>query len=169
MNGVLNMGIMNKKLIKYALLIMAALIMNACSTVRDTTDWIPGVDSNKEIEAEEKKEAMEAAEKERETYKNKVAFAPTARTASTSDALISVNIGQQYAEADDINREDVGIEVNAGVVTLTGNVASNESAVNVISIAKSTTGVSRVISKLVVIKVRESVQVPPASAQTPAE
>ena len=160
---------MNKKLLKYALLIMAALIMNACSTVRDTTDWIPGVDSNEEIEAEEKKEAMEAAEKERETYKNKTAFAPTVRTASTSDALISVKIGQQYAEADDINREDVGIEVNAGVVTLTGNVASNESAVKVISIAKSTAGVSRVISKLVVIKVRARVQVPPASAQTPAE
>lgn len=166
------MGIMNKKLIKYALMIMAALTMNACSTVRDTTDWIPGVDSNEEIKAQEKKEAMEAAEKESETYKDKVVFAPTAGTALTSstlDAQISVNIGQQYAEADDINREDVGIEVNAGVVTLTGNVDSNESAVNVISIAKSTAGVSRVISKLVVIKVRESVQVPPASAQTPGK
>ncbi|MCU7938791.1 MAG: BON domain-containing protein [gamma proteobacterium symbiont of Bathyaustriella thionipta] len=129
------------------------LTMSACSTVRDTTDWIPGVDSNEEIKAEEQKKMRAAIERERELYADKNAFAPISRTASEADARISVQISQKYT-AEAINSEDVGIEVNAGVVTLTGNVSSDDSAVSVISIAKNTQGVSRVISKLVVIKVR---------------
>ncbi|MCW8930284.1 MAG: BON domain-containing protein [Gammaproteobacteria bacterium] len=144
----------NKEIIKSSLMMVTALAMSACSTVRDTTDWVPGVSSNEEIAAEKRKEAAEAAEREREAYENKTVFAPTTRTASASDASINVNIGQQYATETKINREDIGIEVNAGVVTLTGNVDSDESAVNAIAIAKSTAGVSRVISKLVVVNVR---------------
>lgn len=149
------MGMQKKKIIINSLMVATALTMAACSTVRDTTDWVPGVSSNEEIAAEEKKEALEAAEKEREAYEDKIAFAPTSRSASTSDAKISVNIAQQYAQEGGINREDIGIEVNAGVVTLTGNVDSDESAVSAISIAKSTVGVSRVVSKLVVVSVRK--------------
>ena len=139
-----------------ALAVATALTMTACSTVRDATDWVPGVDSNEEIQAEEKKEAEEAREIEREAYKDKAAFAPiTTGSASESDASINVSISQQYIEDSAINREDIGIEVNAGVVTLTGSVASNESAVRAIAIAKDTTGVAKVISKLVVIKLRK--------------
>ncbi|MCP3852025.1 MAG: BON domain-containing protein [Gammaproteobacteria bacterium] len=133
----------------------ALAMMSACSTVRDTTDWVPGVSSNEEIAAEEKQEAIELAKKEREAYEDKAAFAPTTRLASTSDAKISVNIGQKFEQENTITREDIGIEVNAGVVTLTGNVASEDSAINAISIAKSTAGVSRVVSKLVVVNVRK--------------
>ncbi len=146
------------------------LTMTACSTVRDTTDWIPGVDSNAAVKAEERKETLEAMAEEREIYENKIAFAPTSHTASESDAKISVKIAQDYAAADTIQREDIGIEVNTGVVTLTGNVKSNESAVSAISIAKSTAGVSRVVSKLVVINVRGKVQIePPVSSPVNGE
>lgn len=149
------MGMQKNKIIINSLMAATALAMAACSTVRDTTDWVPGVSSNEEIAAEEKKEELEAAEKEREAYEDKIAFAPTSRSASTSDAKISVSIGQQYAQEGAINREDIGIEVNSGVVTLTGNVDSNDSAISAISIAKSTAGVSRVVSKLVVVSVRK--------------
>lgn len=158
---------MNKFFIN-TLMAATILTMAACSTVRDTTDWVPGVSSNEEIAAEEKKEADEAAELERQAYEDKAVFASTTRTASTSDAKISVNIGQQYAESG-LNRKDIGIEVNAGVVTLTGNVDSDDDAVSAISIAKSSKGVSRVISKLIVVNVRKAgrVQVElPASNQT---
>ncbi len=138
-----------------ALTVATALTMTACSSVRDATDWVPGVDSNEEIQVEEKKEAEEAREKEREAYKDKAVFAPIVTgSASESDAAINVSISQQYIEESAINREDIGIEVNAGVVTLTGNVGSNESAVKAIAIAKVTSGVAKVISKLVVITLR---------------
>ncbi len=149
------MGLQKKKIIINSLMVATALAMTACSTFRDTTDWVPGVSSNEEIAAEAKKEASEAAELEREAYADKIAFAPTSRSASTSDAQINVSIGQKYAQDGVINREDIGVEVNSGVVTLTGNVDSNDSAVSAISIAKSTAGVSRVISKLVVVNVRK--------------
>ncbi len=130
-------------------------MMSACSTVRDTIDWVPGVSSNEEIAAEEKQEAIELAKKEREAYEDKAAFAPTTRLDSTSDAKISVNIGQKFEQENTITREDIGIEVSASVVILTGNVASEDSAINAISIAKSTAGVSRVVSKLVVVNVHK--------------
>jgi len=150
------MGIRKKPNIAHIFMASATLaMMTACSTVRDTTDWVPGVSSNEEIAAEEKKEAIELAKKEREAYEDKAAFAPTTRLASTSDAKISVDIGQKFEQESVITREDIGIEVNSSVVTLTGNVASEDSAVSAISIAKSTAGVSRVVSKLVVVNVRK--------------
>jgi len=144
----------NTIIIKNSLIAAVALTMSACTTVRDTTDWIPGVDSNEEIKAEEQNEMRAAIEMERELYADKNAFAPISRTASEADARISVQISQQYAAAEAIKPEDIGIEVNAGVVTLTGNVHSDDNAVSAITIAKNTAGVTRVISKLVVIKVR---------------
>ncbi len=144
----------NTILIRSTLIAAVVMTITACSTVRDTTDWIPGVDSNEEIKADEQKEMREAIERERELYKDKHAFAPISRTSSEADARISVLISQKYAALETINPEDIGIEVNAGVVTLTGNINSDESAVSAISIAKSTQGVVRVISKLVVINVR---------------
>ncbi|MCU7831127.1 MAG: BON domain-containing protein [gamma proteobacterium symbiont of Lucinoma myriamae] len=144
----------NTSIVTTGLIAAVALTMSACSTVRDTTDWIPGVDSNEEIKTAKQKEMREAIERERELYADKNAFAPISRTASEADARISVQISQKYAEAEAINPEDIGIEVNAGVVTLTGNVSSNDNAVSVIAIAKNTQGVSRVISKLVVINAR---------------
>lgn len=135
------------------LLITIALVMAGCSTVRDATDWVPGVDSNEEIQQEDEKQQEEVRAKEREAYKDKMTFEP-ADHASDSDAMISVSISQQYADENIIQRGDIGIEVNAGVVTLTGSVASDESAIKAISIAKSAKGVAKVISKLVVIKLR---------------
>jgi len=144
----------NTIFIRNSLIAAVVLTISACSTVRNTTDWIPGVDSNEEIKAEEQEEMREAIERERELYKDKNAFAPISRTSSEADARISVLISQKYAANGTINPEDIGIEVNLGVVTLTGNVSSDDGAVNAISIAKSTQGVARVISKLIVINVR---------------
>ena len=140
-----------------ALTLAGAVTLTACSTVRDTTDWIPGVDSNEEVKAEQHKAALAVKEKERQAYKDKMAFAPVVSgSAAQADARISVEIGQKYVASGAIKREDIGIEVNAGIVTLTGSVDSNDSAISAISLAKSTAGVSRVISRLVIINVRSS-------------
>ncbi len=133
---------------------IAVLVISACSTVRDTTDWIPGVDSNEEVQAKQQQQVKKVMAKEREDYIDKAAFAPLTQSASELDAKISVQISQKYQQSKMVNPEDVGIEVNAGVVTLTGNVNSDDSAIHAIAIAKSTHGVTRVVSKLVVIKVR---------------
>ncbi len=133
---------------------IAVLVISACSTVRDTTDWIPGVDSNEEVQAKQQQQVKKVMAKEREDYIDKAAFAPLTQSASELDAKISVQISQKYQQSKMVNPEDVGIEVNAGVVTLTGNVNSDDSAIHAIAIAKSTRGVTRVVSKLVVIKVR---------------
>lgn len=136
--------------------VATALAMTACSTVRDATDWVPGVDSNEEIQAEKNKQVQKAKAKEHEAYVDKAAFAPTNSSASDADAKINVSISKKYAEDNHVKREDIGIEVNAGVVTLTGSVDSDEAAIRAISIAKNSAGVSRVISKLVVIQLRKN-------------
>lgn len=138
------------------LVVFAVLTMTACSTVRDATDWIPGVDSNEEIQAEKDKQDKQIRAKEQEAYENKAAFAPTNLSASDSDARINVAISKKYALDDAVNPEDIGIEVNAGVVTLSGSVQSDTAAIRAIAIAKNTAGVSRVVSRLVVIQVREN-------------
>lgn len=136
-------------------IVAIVLAMMACSTVRDVTDWVPGVDSNEEAQAKANEEAQALSEQQRINYKNRTVYAPASnRVSEEEDARISVDISQQYDTSELINREDIGIEVNAGVVTLTGHVDANESAVNAITIAKSRPGVVRVISKLVVIKLR---------------
>ncbi len=148
---------MNKKKLRLKLFLpIVVLGISACGTVRDTTDWIPGVDSNEQVRIEEQKQLREQLEMEREVYRDKNAFAPISRTASEADARISVHISEKYATEKSIKPEDIGIEVNASVVTLTGNVIDNSNAIKAIAIAKSTAGVSRVISKLVVIKVRNN-------------
>ncbi len=135
------------------LLLITALVMAGCSTVRDATDWVPGVDSNEEIQQENERQQQEIRVKEREIYEDKMAFEAADYTAD-SDAMINVSISQKYASENIIQRGDIGIEVNAGVVTLTGSVDSDESAIRAISIAKSAKGVAKVISKLVVINLR---------------
>lgn len=138
------------------LAVVTVLSMTACSTVRDATDWVPGVDSNEEIQAEKNKQTQEKLAKEREAYEDKAAFAPVNFSASEADARINVDISNKYAADDAVKRDDIGIEVNAGVVTLTGTVDSDAAAIKAISIAKSTEGVSRVISRLVVIQLRDN-------------
>ncbi len=139
-------------------MISMALLMSGCSTVRDVTDWVPGVDSNEEIQQENEKQQQEIRVKEREVYEDKMAFEAADYTAD-SDAMINVSISQKYASENLIQRGDIGIEVNAGVVTLTGSVDSDESAVKAISIAKSAKGVAKVISKLMVINLRTETKV----------
>ena len=145
-----------KRDIKIIVLFMIGLIvlfLQACSTVRDATDWVPGVDSNAEVQAEI---AEETKQKQDKVYQDKLVFeARMNGPIAENDATINVSISQQYVNDIMIQREDIGIEVNAGIVTLTGSVASEKSAVKAIAIAKNTKGVAKVISKLVVIRVRE--------------
>ena len=133
--------------------IMSLLVIQACSTVRDVTDWVPGVDSNEDIQAETEQELKQKQDK---VYPDKAVFeAKMTGPTAENDALINVKISQQYIQEPIIQRADIGIEVNSGVVTLTGSVATEQSAVKAIYIAKDTTGVAMVISKLVVITLRE--------------
>ena len=137
---------------KTLLLIFISVTLQACGTVRDATDWVPGVDSNEEVQAEESKEIKRKQDK---VYQDKMVFEKKMTgPVAENDAVISVSISQKFVNEAIIKREDIGIEVNAGVVTLTGSVDAENSAVKAISIAKNTKGVSMVISKLVVIKLR---------------
>lgn len=146
--------------------VLSLTVLSACSTVRDATDWVPGVDSNEEIKAQEEKEAKERRAKEHEAYKDKAVFSPViAQSSAEADAKINVMISQKYSEDPLVKRDDIGIEVNAGVVTLMGSVNSEEAAVKAIALAKSTQGVSRVISKLVVIQLRTPEQDAPAKEE----
>lgn len=130
------------------------IFLGACSTVRDVTDWIPGVDSNAEVEAANEVKAQEKYRQQRESYTDMSAFAPTGNPLM-NDAEINVSISQRYAQEQLIKPEDIGIEVNNGIVTLTGSVTSSDMAVRAIALAKDTAGVSRVISKLVIISLRK--------------
>ncbi len=135
--------------------IFSITFLSGCSSVRDATDWVPGVDSNEEIKAQQAKEDKARKAKEQEAYKDKTVFSPAmAANTSEADARINVMISQKFSESPLVKRDDIGIEVNAGVVTLMGSVNSEQSAVKAIALAKSTQGVSRVISKLVVIQLR---------------
>ncbi len=138
-----------------AAVILSFAYLSGCSSVRDATDWVPGVDSNEEVQAQQEKEDKARRAKEQEAYKDKAVFSPAiAANTSEADARINVMISQKFSESPMVKRDDIGIEVNAGVVTLMGSVNSEESAVKAIAMAKSTRGVSRVISKLVVIQLR---------------
>ena len=140
-------------------LLLSFVLLSACSTVRDVTDWVPGVDSNEEIRAQQEKEAREQRLKEQQAYKDKAVYEPVvAASTAEADAKINVMISKKYSEDPVVKRDDIGIEVNAGVVTLMGSVNSEESAVKAIALAKSTRGVSRVISKLVVIQLRPAAE-----------
>ncbi len=137
---------------KTLLLIFISVTLQACSTVRDATDWVPGVDSNEEVQAEKSKEIKQKKDK---IYQDKMVFEKKMTgLVAENDAVISVSISQKFVNEAIIKREDIGIEVNAGVVTLTGSVDAENNAVKAIIIAKNTRGVSMVISKLVVIKLR---------------
>lgn len=142
-----------KKKLLILLLSVLSLLLGACSTVRDATDWVPGVDSNEEIQAAAEQKTRAERQQMREKYTDKSAFAPTG-SALMNDAEINVAISQGYSQDDLIHREDIGIEVNDSVVTLTGSVTSTEAAVRAIAIARDTAGVSRVISKLVIVSLR---------------
>jgi len=127
--------------------------LSACSTVRDATDWVPGVDSNEEIERKKMEDNRLERAKENKDYYSKAAYVPTGPQAEI-DAEINVIISQRYAEEPLITAGEIGIEVHSGVVTLTGTVKTNEAAVKAISLAKGVNGVTRVISKLIIISVR---------------
>ncbi len=134
---------------------LSLTLLSACSTVRDVTDWVPGVDSNEQIKTQQAKEAKERRAKEQQAYKDKALYEPRiAANTAEADAKINVLISKKYSQDPLVKRDDIGIEVNAGVVTLMGSVNSEQSAVKAIALARSTRGVSRVISKLVVIQLR---------------
>jgi osmotically-inducible protein OsmY len=142
--------------INKALVILSLLSLSACSTVRDATDWVPGVASNEEIKAEQEQLAREARRKEQQAYHEKAIYEPVSGGASEADARINVDISQKFTREKLVNREDIGIEVNSGVVTLSGSVNTQDAAVKAITLAKNTPGVSRVISRLVIIQLRDN-------------
>lgn len=142
----------NKK-ITVLLIAFVFLAIQGCSSVRDATDWVPGVDSNEEIAKKRAAEKKQKRQRDKLSYENKAAYVVTGSQAEI-DAQITVSIGQQYAQEEGIEAGEIGIEVHSGVVTLSGTIASQETAVKAIALAKQTSNVTRVISKLVIISVR---------------
>lgn len=139
--------------IRFFFLLIILLSVSACSTVRDATDWVPGVDSNEEIKKKEMEKQRQKRAEQNKNYHSKAAYVPTGPQAEI-DAEVNVIISQRYAEDPLIEAGEIGIEVHSGVVTLTGAVQSEEAAIKAISLAKSVKGVTRVISKLIIILVR---------------
>jgi len=135
------------------LLIIFAVFLSACSTVRDATDWVPGVDSNEDVKRKDMEAQRSERHKEKKDYYSKAAYVPTGPQAEI-DAEISVIISQRYALESTIAAGEIGIEVHSGVVTLSGTTKTEEAAVKAIALAKSVNGVTRVISKLIIISVR---------------
>jgi len=135
------------------LLVVVTTFLSACGTVRDATDWVPGVDSNEEIQRQKQQEERRKRALQKKEYQSKAAYVPIGPQAEI-DAEISVMISKRYAEEPNIEAGEVGIDVHSGVVTLSGTVSSEAAAVKAISLAKSVGGVTRVISKLIIISVR---------------
>jgi hyperosmotically inducible periplasmic protein len=67
------------------------------------------------------------------------------------DARITTEINQQYIGDHIVSARKVDVDTYMGVVTLWGNLPSQEAVDRAISIAKSVKGVVKVISKLKVI------------------
>ena len=67
------------------------------------------------------------------------------------DARITTEINQQYIGDHLVSARKIDVDTYMGVVTLWGNLASQEAADRAITIAESVKGVIKVISKLKVI------------------
>ena len=148
---------MFRRIYTYPIYLISFMTLAGCSSVRDYTDWVPGVDSNEEIQAQQQQEAKKLREKERTEYADRAVFTPlVSDKGSEMDAKISVSISRQFSQEADLDAHDIGIEVNNRVVTLSGSVASEAEAVKAIALSKSTAGVTRVISKLIIINLRKS-------------
>jgi len=135
------------------LLAILVVSLSACSTVRDAADWVPGVDSNEEVKRKEVAVERSKRHKEKKDYYSKAAYVETGAQAEI-DAEISVAISSRYVLEPSITAGEIGVEVHSGVVTLTGTVKSEAAAVKAIALAKNVRGVTRVISKLIIISVR---------------
>ncbi|MFK5986982.1 MAG: BON domain-containing protein [Pseudomonadota bacterium] len=139
--------------IKKVCLLLIILFISACSSVRNVIDWVPGVDSNEEIATQQALEAKQQRQQEREVYNSKAAYSPTG-SLSEIDAEISVLLSQRYQQQQVINPSEIGIEVHSSVVSLSGSIKNEQTAIDLISIAKEIPGVTRVISHLIIISVR---------------
>ena len=72
--------------------------------------------------------------------------------AAVSDASITSAINASYVRDDLISAFDVSVKTYRGTVTLYGSVASREAARRAVELARSATGVRRVVSRLTVVE-----------------
>jgi len=75
------------------------------------------------------------------------------RTAAeiASDTAITSNINSRFVADDLVSAFDVNVDTYRGVVTLYGNVPSQQAAQRAVELARSVRGVTRVQSKLTVV------------------
>lgn len=75
------------------------------------------------------------------------------RTAAeiASDTAITSTINSRYVKDDLVSAFDVNVDTNRGIVTLYGNVPSQQAAQRAVELARTVKGVHRVQSKLTVV------------------
>lgn len=70
------------------------------------------------------------------------------------DASITASINAKYVNDPQVSAIDINVDTRSGVVTLYGNIGNATAARRAVEIARSTKGVRKVISKLVVTPAR---------------
>ncbi len=70
----------------------------------------------------------------------------------TDDATITSSINARYVKEKNISALDINVDTRRGVVTLYGSVDSQAAASSAVEIARNTSGVKQVISKLTVVR-----------------
>jgi hypothetical protein len=90
----------------------------------------------------------EEVDKNKETYGQQAKSSGRKIGAGTSDTWLWVKTKYDLAAADDLRDSTINVDVENGVVTLTGDVASNEQVKKADAVAKSVEGVKSVKNML---------------------
>ena len=78
--------------------------------------------------------------------------AATAVGEALSDSAIAAHIRDDYGRDSELSTVDIGVEANAGVVTLRGNVPSKAMRIRAENLARTTKGVGSVVNEIEVPK-----------------
>lgn len=97
----------------------------------------------REASQEAKQEAREAKQESKETSRN--------AGNAISDSWITLKVHSKFVPEDALDESDIDVDTRAGVVTLTGTVASEAGRTQAVAIAKATDGVKSVNDRLKVV------------------
>lgn len=108
----------------------------------------------REAAGETKQESREAAqEAKQEAREAKQESKETSRSAGNAvgDSWITLKVHSQFVPEEALDESDIDVDTRAGVVTLTGTVASEAGRTRAVNIAKATDGVKSVNDRLKVV------------------
>jgi len=71
--------------------------------------------------------------------------------AASSDAVITSSINSRFVQDAQVSAMDINVSTHRGTVTLSGRVNNDAAARRAVAIARATQGVSRVVSRIIVV------------------